>query len=335
MDKRPECGFEDIITVENLLVAWREFVRGKRAKPDVQTFSLRLMDNILQLRDELVNRTYRHGGYTAFNISDPKPRNIHKACVRDRLLHHAIYKILYSFFDRKFIADSYSCRLNKGTHRAIKRFRALAYRASRNYTRTCWVLKCDVKKFFASTDHGVLLDILERRIPDKNAIRLLREVIGSFHSGAPGKGLPLCNLTSQILANVYMNEFDQFVKHRLKAKYYIRYADDLVILSEDRAWLENILPQICGFLETRLKLQLHQGKIFLKTVASGVDFLGWVHFPDHRVLRSATRRRMFKRIAENPAPETLNSYAGLLRHGNARKLEEEIFIHRQRTGGNL
>ena len=145
--------FEDIISVDNLLEAWREFVKGKRGKKDVQDFSLHLADNIIALNRELTSKTYRHGGYKAFNISDPKPRSIHKANVRDRLLHHAIYRILYPFFDRVFIADSYSCRIGKGTHKALNRFRQFAFVVSKNNTRTCWVLKCDIKKFFANIDH--------------------------------------------------------------------------------------------------------------------------------------------------------------------------------------
>lgn len=193
---------ETIISTENLLEAWREFIVGKRGKWDVQEFSLRLMDNILELHNELQNHTYRHGGYQAFNICDPKPRNIHKASVRDRLLHHAIHRALYPFFDRAFIADSYSCRIGKGTHKALNRFRAFAYKASRNNTRTAWVLKCDIKKFFANIDHVILLDILKQSIFDKDTMWLLQEVIGSFCSGTPGVGLPLGNLTSQLLVNV-------------------------------------------------------------------------------------------------------------------------------------
>ena len=128
--------YEDIISVENLLSAWKEFVRGKRKKKDVQEFQYRLMDNILELHRELKDGTYRHGGYKAFKISDPKPRDIHKASVRDRLLHHALYRQLYPFFDRTFIPDSYSCRLRKGTHRAMNRFVRL--RKFQNHTRTCW-----------------------------------------------------------------------------------------------------------------------------------------------------------------------------------------------------
>ena len=313
--------FKDIISIENLLEAWKGFLTGKRGKADVQRFSLRLMDNIFSLHNDLANYNYQHGGYQAFNISDPKPRNIHKASVRDRLLHHAIYRKLYPFFDKTFIADSYSCRNNKGTHKAINRFRSLAYLASKNNTKTCWVLKCDIRKFFASIDHKILLEILRQYIPDQNILWVLEKVIGSFYSTKPGIGLPLGNLTSQLFVNIYMNEFDQFVKHKLKVKYYIRYADDFVILSESRNALEQLIAPIKNFLKSRLKLELHPDKIFIKTLVSGVDFLGWINFSDHRILRTATRRRMFKRIKQNPTNETLNSYLGLLKHGNTYRLK--------------
>lgn len=145
--------FNDIISVENLLVAWREFLRGKRRRRDVQKFGLNLMDNILALHSELAARTYRHGGYHAFKVNDPKPRDIHKASVRDRLVHHAIYRILYPYFDRKFIFDSFSCRKDRGTHKALNRFRQYSRIVSKNFTQTAWVLKCDIKKFFANIDH--------------------------------------------------------------------------------------------------------------------------------------------------------------------------------------
>ena len=151
-----ELSFEKIISVENLLLAWKEFMRGKKNKKDVQEFQLHLMDNILALHQDLKNKTYKHGGYMAFNISDPKPRNIHKATVRDRLLHHAIYRILYPYFDKKFIHDSYSCRINKGTHKAINKFREYGRKVSKNNTKTCFVLKCDIRKFFANIDHKIL-----------------------------------------------------------------------------------------------------------------------------------------------------------------------------------
>ncbi len=280
--------FEQIISVDNILLAWKEFVLGKRNKADVQEFSLHLMDNILQLHDDLANGSYQHGPYEQFNIADPKPRLIHKASVRDRLLHHAVYRILYPFFDRTFIADSYSCRNEKGTHKAIEQFIRMSDQVSHNNRRTAWVLKCDVRKFFASIDQQKLLEILRQYIPDQRIIALLQNIIESF-SISPGRGLPLGNLTSQLLVNVYMNEFDQFVKHRLKVKNYIRYADDFVLLSEDHHQLESLLPRIRRFLERDLQLSLHPNKVSITSLSSGIDFLGWVHFPRHHVLRTATK----------------------------------------------
>jgi RNA-directed DNA polymerase len=317
--------YEDMVSLENLLEAWREFVRGKRSRKDVQEFEIRLMDNLLALHGDLSTKRYRHSSYEAFNISDPKPRNIHKASVRDRLVHRALYRMLYPFFDRRFIADSYSCREDKGVHRALRRFRALAYVVSQNGTKTCRVLKCDIRKFFASINHGILLEVLRKHILDQSILWLLSEIVGSFRSTRQGVGLPLGNLTSQLLVNVYMNELDQFVKHRLKAKYYIRYADDFVVLSQDNEWLEDTLLQMRGFLLWELKLSMHPDKVFIKTLASGVDFLGWTHFPDHRVLRTATRRRMLKRLSGGGVKlETVWSYLGLLKHGNTIKLVEKV-----------
>lgn len=316
--------FHDIISLENLLVAWREFRRGKRGKPDVKAFELHLLDNLGSLHDDLAAKTYRHGGYRDFFISDPKPRHIHKASVRDRVLHHAIYHTLYPFFDRTFIATSFSCRTGKGTHKASNCFRDYARRASRNYRWTCWALKMDIKKFFASIDQIVLAGILAQYIPDRDILWLLEKVVGSFQSTGPGKGLPLGNLTSQLLVNIYMNEFDQFVKHRLKAKHYIRYADDFVLLSPDKTWLEAQVPRIEKFLQDVLCLSLHPDKVYIRSLASGVDFLGWVHFLRHRVLRAATARRMRKRISGHPTPETVQSYLGLLSHGKTYHLRQHV-----------
>ena len=312
-------NFNYIVSVENLLTAWREFLRGKRKRKDVELFSIHLIDNILALHRELSDKTYRHGPYYAFKINDPKPRDIHKATVRDRLLHHAIYRILYPSFDHKFIFDSFSCRYDKGTHRAMNRFRDYGRTVSLNHTRTAWVLKCDIKKFFANIDHEILKNILVNQISDRDILWLLKQVIDSFP-----KGLPLGNLTSQLLVNVYMNEFDHFLKRDLKIKHCIRYADDFVIIHENRKYLENILPDISKFLETRLKLTLHPNKVFIKTFTSGIDFLGWIHFPHHRVLRASTKRRMLKRLFKNSSDKTIASYKGMLSHGNAYYLKRRV-----------
>ncbi|MCK9379131.1 MAG: reverse transcriptase/maturase family protein [Candidatus Moranbacteria bacterium] len=323
--------FEDIICLENLLEAWKEFEIGKKNRKDVQEFSMNLMDNIFSLHHNLFNHTYKHGGYQAFKINDPKPRDIHKASVKDRLLHHAIYRKLYPFFDKIFVADSYSCRMNKGTHRAINKFCEYAHIVSKNNTKTCWILKCDIKKFFASIDHRILLEILSEYISDKNIIWLLRNIVESFSAG-----LPLGNLTSQLFVNIYMNKFDQFVKHRLKAKNYIRYADDFAFLSENKKRLENIIPEIEKFLSEELKLKLHPNKVFIKTFSSGVDFLGMVNFPKHKVLRTKTKKRMMKKIkrkkldlgnkiiSEDNFNQSFQSYLGILRHCEGWKIEKDI-----------
>ena len=317
-------SYDDIISADNLLDAWKEFLKGKQKKKDVQAFEYNLIENVSTLRSDLASGAYRHGSYTHFKVSDPKPRDIHKACVCDRLVHHAIYRVLYPFFDRTFVNDSYSCRLWKGAHRAMNTFRRYAYRASKNHTKTLWVLKCDIRKFFASIDQQILLTILRRHISDERTIALLQNVIESFYSTALGKGLPLGNLTSQLLVNIYMNEFDQFAKHKLKTQYYVRYSDDFVILSTDRKWLTSLLPCIQNFLFKNLKLELHPNKVSIQTLASGVDFLGWVHFPDHRILRTSTKRRMLKAVSGSPNEATLMSYRGMLKHGNAHKLSKLI-----------
>jgi RNA-directed DNA polymerase len=317
--------YDYIISFENLLEAWKEFVRGKRSRKDVQEFERNLMVNIIALHNELAMKTYSHSAYQAFRISDPKPRDIHKASVCDRLLHHALHRVLSPFFIKTFISDSNSCQIGKGTHRALKRFEQFTRAVSQNNTRTTWVLKCDIRKFFANIDQTILLNIISKYIPDQDITWLLSVIVGSFDSGTKGVGLPLGNLTSQLLVNIYMNEFDQFVKHKLKARYYIRYADDFIVVSNDRPYLDIILPLMQDFLRDILKLSMHPNKISISTVTSGVDFLGWVHFPDHRVLRTTTKRRMFRRInVRQGREETVQSYLGLLRHGNSWKLQQGV-----------
>lgn len=274
-------------------------MRGKKKREDVIEFSLRLADQILLLHQELKNKTYQHGPYHAFRINDPKPRDIHKASVRDRLAHHAVYKILYPYFDKKFIFDSYSCRLNKGTHKAIIRFKNFAQKMSLNNKRTVWILKGDIRKFFASIDHEVLKNIFKKYIADADIVWLL-------------------------FVNIYLNEFDRFVKRKLKVNYYIRYADDFVIFSESKLFLEQLVPKLSEFLENKLKLILHPNKLFIKTLATGIDFLGWVIFPRHLIPRTSTKKRMFKKLKQNYSKETLVSYTGLLSHGNTYKLIQNI-----------
>jgi len=205
-------------------------------KADVLEFKLRLEDNIFELHQELKNRTYEHSDYTAFNVCDPKLRKIHKANVKDRILHHAVFRILYPIFDKSFIFDSYSCRIGKGTHRAVKRLENFCRKSNRNNRKNIFALKCDIKKFFDSVKQDILLNLIEGKIIDNDAIWLIEKIIRSFPSG-----LPLGNVTSQIFANIYLNELDQFIKHKLKIKYYLRYCDDFIILSESRDYLSDLI----------------------------------------------------------------------------------------------
>lgn len=259
-----ESVYKNVITLENIFNAWTEFRKGKRGKEDVQLFERNLEDNIFQLYLDLKNKTYRHSSYRSFYVNDPKQRHIHKASVRDRIVHHLLYKYLYGVFDRGLIYDSYSYRLEKGTHKAILRLEKLTRKISKNYTRSCWVVKCDVKKYFASIDHEILIMLLKTKVRDVSILRLLKEVIYSFTvDGEKGKGIPLGNLTSQVFANIYLNELDQFIKHTLKIKLYLRYADDFLIISSTKTELETYIEPINTFLEEKLKLELHPRKLYL------------------------------------------------------------------------
>jgi RNA-directed DNA polymerase len=318
-------SFNSITTMENLLTAWQEFKRGKIKKLDVQEFERNLIENLVLLQADLQNGTYRHGGYQAFKINDPKPRDIHKALVRDRIVHHLLYLSLAPFFFPIFIADSYSCQLGKGTHKALNRFTKFTRTVSKNNTKQCFVLKCDIKKFFASIDHEILKTILESRICDKQLVMLIRVVIESFNSGTEGKGLPLGNLTSQLLVNIYMHEFDMYIKQTLKIPYYIRYADDFVVLSSNKDMLVKILFEMRVFLQEKLRLTMHPNKVSIGTLASGVDFLGWVHFPNQRVLRIVSKKRLFRKLVNSDFDQAVvQSYFGLLQHGDTYDLLTKI-----------
>ncbi len=221
--------YDQLIALPNLFAAWLQFKSGKEKKLDVQQFAYALEDNLFDLYLSLQEGRYEHGSYQAFQIRDPKLRNIHKATVRDRVLHHAVAKVLDRLFDRGFIHDSYSSRTGKGVHRAVRRLRRMAWRLSQNRTRTVWYLKCDVRKFFDSVDHVELLKLVRKRIKDEQFMRLVEDIVTSYAT-KPGKGIPLGNLTSQVFSNIYLNPFDQFMKRTLRIKEYVRYADDFVRL---------------------------------------------------------------------------------------------------------
>ena len=186
--------FSEIISVGNLFSAWCEFRRGKRGRYDVQEFERHLEDNVFELNEDLLNGWYHHGSYHRFHIYDPKHRIIHKAAVRDRLVHHALFRILNPIFERSFIYDSYSCRVGKGTHAAVNRLEVFARKASENNTSPCFALKFDIKKFFDSVDHKILLEILKQKISCTKTNRLLVEIVGSYsNSNTFGGGVDIRN----------------------------------------------------------------------------------------------------------------------------------------------
>jgi retron-type reverse transcriptase len=356
-------NFEKIISLENLFLAWKEFKKGKRKKVDVQEFEFNLEDNLFQLHRELKDRTYQHSNYTAFSVNDPKPRKIHKAIVRDRVLHHAIFRILYPIFDKGFIFDLYSCRIGKGTRRAVNRLEKFCRKLSRNNTKNIFALKCDIKRFFNSIDQDVLLKIIKHKIKDEDAIWLVDRIIKSFpdmdsrfrgndrdgrgndsEKGGNDKnagrndnlGLPLGNVTSQLFANIYLDKLDQFIKHKLKIRYYLRYCDDFVILAENRSCFASVIAEIEKFLARELKLFLHPDKIIIRKYHQGIDFLGYVVLPHYRVLRTKTKKRILRKSSINQQKvanglmskkslnQSMQSYLGILKHCCGYKIKKRV-----------
>jgi len=332
--------FNKIISLENLFSAWNKFKSDKQKKRDVQRFEWHLEENIFQLHRDLKYKKYKHGAYSSFYIHDPKQRHIHKAVVRDRILHHAVFTVLNPLFEPSFISNSFSCRIDKGTHKGIDILDKTLRQVSSNNFKPCFVLKCDIKKFFETVDHSILLSIVRKRIKDSKAMWLLEEIIESFSSQYSNifsqKGLPIGNLTSQLFANIYLNEFDQFIKQNLEIKHYIRYTDDFVIVAKNKLYLENLIITIHNFLYDKLALELHPKKITIRRFHQGIDFLGYIILPHHRLLRTKTRQRIFRKlkkrikeykegkITKQTLEQSLQSYLGVLSHANSYKLEQEL-----------
>jgi len=306
----------------------------------VQVFERNLEDNLFGLQYELAKKTYRHGNYHQFYVNDPKRRHIHKAEVYDRIVHHLFYEYLYSIFDKTFIYDSYSCRLGKGTHRAVRRLEQISRKLSKNYTRDFWALKLDIRQFFASVDHEILYGLITKRIKDEDILWLIGEVINSYSSSAVEKqsgevldhtrtindvGIPLGNLTSEIFANIYLNELDQFVKHSLKIRYYLRYADDFMILDNDTSQLLHYNDILKFFLAENLRLKLHPAKISFRKFSWGVDFCGYVVLPHYRLVRTQTSRRIIKKAKTKIiSKQSLQSYLGHLLHAESYRVCQEL-----------
>lgn len=225
--------YSKIFYIENIYSAYLKARYCKRYKDEILRFSYDIERKLYNINYELKNKTYRHGSYYEFVVSDSKKRTIRAAPFKDRIVHHCLCNIIGPVFEKSFIYDSYACRESKGSHNAIKRFKKFLRKIKLknnlpNYD-NIYCLKCDIVKYFDSVDTGLLLEIIGRKIKDIDTIDLIKIILNSYP-----KGLPIGNLTSQLFANVYLNELDFFIKNTLGIKYYIRYMDDFVILNTDK-----------------------------------------------------------------------------------------------------
>jgi len=289
--------FEQIASFSNLHDAYKNARACKRYRSSILKFGCKLEENLLALRRELIHKTYRHGGYREFIVTDSKKRTIKAAPFRDRVVHHALCNVIEPILDKNFIYDSYACRRGKGTHAAVRRLESFL-RSLRGMVRErestpalrAYCLKCDISKYFDNMDHKLLLGMLRRKIPDADILWLLREIIESHPPG-----IPIGNLTSQLFANVYLNKLDYFVKRELHEKYYLRYMDDFLVLGVDKKRLRENKKRIETFLRDKLKLALHPKKAEIFPVDRGVDFLGYVIRDNRRLLRKSTVKRFLKK----------------------------------------
>ncbi len=288
--------YGDICSSENIELAFKKARKGKTLKPYVIEFEEELERNLAQLQTELKLLCYKPIPLETFILRDPKTRKISKSDFRDRVVHHAICNVIESFFEKDFINDSFANRKGKGTFNALKRFEQFARKVSKNHSQECYVLKADVRHYFDTVDHAVLIKILERKITDEKVLWLIKVILSNHRTQTDGKGMPLGNLTSQFFANVYLNELDQFVKHTLRARHYIRYVDDFVILDTSPKLLLEYKEKINQFLTTRLLLTLHPDKSRVLRLYDGIAFLGMRVFPHHKRIQKRNIRRFTKKF---------------------------------------
>ena len=300
--KRHKYLFEKICSFENLHAAAYAALKGKRGKKPAAAFFADLEEELVALHRELMDGTYRHGGYHYFQIHEPKERRVAAAPFRDRVVHHAIVRVVEPLFERRYIEDSYACLKGRGTHAGMRR----AAQFTRKYP---YVLKCDIRKYFANIDHEILSNQLARVIGDPRLLVLMNHILASHSEGQRmvwgddlfsvrriGRGLPIGNLTSQFWANVYLNALDHFVKHELRCKGYVRYMDDFLLFGHNKAELKAQGSLIKKWVRGHLRLEVHPDKYHLHATRSGVDFCGFVLFSNGRIrVRSQTARRFHKR----------------------------------------
>lgn len=302
--KRTGNLWPQVTSWENLTEAARAAARGKRKRPDVARFLHELEPNLCKLQRELEEGAYRPGTYRTFWIRDPKPRQISAAAFRDRVVHHALTRVLEPIFEPRFTAYSFASRKGFGQHRALK----LAREACRRYR---YVLKCDIRKYFPSIDHSILKDLIGRAIKCRKTLELVGRIIDGANEQEevieyfPGdslftpferrRGLPIGNQTSQFFANVYLNPLDHFAMRELRPALYLRYVDDFVLFGDDKLDLGSMAERIRDFLHG-LRLSPHDRKFRIYRCDEGVTLLGWRLLPGQARLARANVIRMRRRL---------------------------------------
>ncbi len=287
-----------LCSYQNLELAFRKARKRKTKKKYVLEFEKKLNNNLSHLQNELLSCSYNPRALETFILRDPKTRKINKAHFRDRIVHHALCNVIESFFQKSFIYDSYANQIGKGTIKAIKRFDEFKKKVTKNNTRRGFVLKCDIEKYFDNVDHNVLLSILKKKLFDEKILWLIKIILNNHRTRRKEKAMPLGNLTSQFFANIYLNELDQFVKHTLKERYYIRYVDDFVIFHESKKSLEQCKEKIQSFIGKNLLLNLHPLKSRIIQLKDGVAFLGLKIFFYHKIILRKNKRNFQRKLQE-------------------------------------
>lgn len=332
--------FERITAWDNLVAAYREARKGKRRSPEVAAFDADAFANLVNIHEHLLRGTWQPGQARRFWVRDPKWREITAPPFPDRIVHHAIVRIIEPLFERRFIHDSYACRRGKGTHAAVRRTQSFLRGAVRTWPQP-YIVKVDVKSYFASIDHDVLMERISRVIRDQATLHLLRTIFAGYGFDG-GVGLPVGALTSQLAANIMLDAVDHAVKDDLGVRYYVRYMDDMVAVVEDKESAKALLNKIEGLLASmRLRINPKSG---IHPVSRGVDFCGYrirdTHIrPRKRCLRAWKTRFTALRSRYNTGRASLSrcrqyvmSFLAVMRHANAWRTSESI-LSRFSLGG--
>jgi retron-type reverse transcriptase len=284
--KRHGNLFEAIVNKDTLYQAYRNARKGKSWQNTIGVFERDLDENLNKIRQSLINKTFTTSPYKIFSVHEPKERLIYRLPFNpDRVVQHALMDVVEPIWDNLFIYDSYACRKGKGIHIGSRRTMEFM-RATKGYC-----LKMDVSKFYASINHDILFEIVQRKIKCPDTLWLLKDIIYSIEGPT---NIPIGNYTSQWLGNLYLNELDQMLKSKYKIKHYIRYCDDFLLLHKDKDFLGEMRDIITDFLRNKLTLNISRQSLF--PVKDGIDFLGYRHFPDYILLRKSTAKRVKKRL---------------------------------------